>query len=115
MVNIQKYNEQGQLHGQVILYNNDELSELIMYQNGLMHGPYHKYHQNQLIILANYLNNQLNGIYYCFDEQGLPLLSITYQNDNKHGIETIFQKGLILGYRLYENNKITQETLYKTP
>lgn len=92
------YNEQGELHGEVIVYYaNGNIAEIKKYEKGKLHGKTKLYSEkNELISEYTYVDDKLHGEAKIYEPSGNIAAEGIYRNNKRHGIWKFYEKGKLI-------------------
>ena len=101
VMSIENYNDNGQLHGEkMVYYPNGQLAEKSYYNSGKLQGASIWYAEKGIILKEfTYDNGELHGPAKYYNADGELVAEGDYQRDRKHGI-----------WNYYENGKIKETT-----
>ena len=98
----------GEMHGEIRRFQNDELVEVTNYHRGRKEGPYQKFHRGRIQVSGQYTNGWRDGTWVRFDESGRELAQVTYRIDREHRIYEFTRDGSTCRIVLDEQKRPTE-------
>lgn len=96
----ENYNDEGLLDGEKLIYfENGQLAEQLLYENGKKEGNVKNYSEKGIVIKDyNYKTGELHGSYKDYTPKGELIVEGQFKNGKKHSI-----------WKYYENGELTKE------